>query len=107
AGAGGAGERAPALELEQLRCEIPVGPERSTLALAEVSARIARGEMLGVLGSNGAGKSTLARGICGFARATAARPRTGGVEAHGWSLTARGERVGFVLQEPGQLLSQP
>src|SRR5699024_8854599 len=106
-GADGVGERAPALELEQLRCEIPVGPERSTLALAEVSARIARGEMLGVLGSNGAGKSTLARVICGFERATGGRLRIGGVDAHGWSLTERGERVGFVLQEPGQMISQP
>lgn len=97
----------PALELCGVRSEIPVGPERSTLALNRVDARIARGEMLGVLGSNGAGKSTLARVICGFEKATDGQVRIGGVDAAGWSLAERGQRVGFVLQEPGQMISQP
>lgn len=97
----------PALELCGVRCEIPVGPERSTLALDRIDARIARGEMLGVLGSNGAGKSTLARVICGFEKATDGQVRIGGVDASGWSLAERGQRVGFVLQEPGQMISQP
>lgn len=112
--ADGPGGRSPqgaatgsALELEQLRCEIPVGPERSHVALAGISARIARGEMVGVLGSNGAGKSTLARVICGFEQATGGTLRIGGVDARGWSLTDRGRHVGFVLQEPGQMISQP
>lgn len=97
----------PALELEGVRVEIPVGPERTTVALDGIDARIRCGEMLGVLGSNGAGKSTLARVLCGFETATAGRVRIGGADATGWSLAERGERIGFVLQEPGQMLSQP
>src|SRR5699024_9870355 len=61
----------PALELEGVRVEIPVGPERTIVALDGIDARIRCGEMLGVLGSNGAGKSTLARVLCGFETATA------------------------------------
>ena len=96
-----------ALDMDQLRCEIPVGPERTRLALAGINARITRGEMVGVLGSNGAGKSTLARVICGFERATGGQLRIGGIDAGGWSLAERGRHVGFVLQEPGQMISQP
>lgn len=101
------GSGAPALELEGVRVELPVGPERTTVALDGVDARIRAGEMLGVLGSNGAGKSTLARVLCGFETVTAGRVRIGGADASGWSLAERGRRIGFVLQEPGQMLSQP
>lgn len=97
----------PAIELRGVRSEIPTAPGRSTLALTRIDARIERGEMIGVLGSNGAGKSTLARVICGFEKATDGQVRIGGVDAAGWSLTERGQRVGFVLQEPGQMISQP
>ena len=96
-----------ALEVEALRVEIPVGPERSTVALDGIDATVRPGEMLGVLGSNGAGKSTLARVLCGFEAASAGRVRIGGADATGWSLAERGERIGFVLQEPSQMLSQP
>ncbi|WP_422116758.1 ABC transporter ATP-binding protein [Brachybacterium sp. UNK5269] len=96
-----------ALRLEEVRCEIPLGPERSTLALDGVSAAVRRGEMIGVLGSNGAGKSTLARVICGFEPITGGTVRIGAADASGWSLAERGEHVGFVLQEPGQMISRP
>lgn len=97
----------PALGLREVRCEIPVGPERSAVVLDGITAQVRRGEMIGVLGSNGAGKSTLARVVCGFERLTAGQLRIGGADARGWSLAERGERVGFVLQEPGQMLSRP
>ncbi|MFC7457291.1 DUF3744 domain-containing protein [Brachybacterium sp. GCM10030267] len=96
-----------ALALEDVRCEIPLGPESTTAVLEGVTARVRRGEMLGVLGSNGAGKSTLARVICGFERATGGTVRIGALDATGWTLAQRGEHVGFVLQEPGQMISKP
>nr|WP_255719891.1 ABC transporter ATP-binding protein [Brachybacterium sp. ACRRE] len=72
-----------------------------------ITARIRRGEMLGVIGSNGAGKSTLARVISGFEKATEGVVRIGGADAASWPLAEHGAHVGFVLQEPGQMLSQP
>ncbi len=98
---------ATALALRGVRCEIPVGPDRSVLVLDGVDAHVRRGEMIGVLGSNGAGKSTLARVICGFEKLTGGTVRIGGADASGWSLAERGEQVGFVLQEPGQMISKP
>ncbi|WP_193104939.1 ABC transporter ATP-binding protein [Brachybacterium sp. FME24] len=96
-----------ALDLHAVRCEVPVGPARTAVLLEGITASVRRGEMIGVLGSNGAGKSTLARVICGAEALSGGKVLIGGVDAHGWSVTERGKRVGFVLQEPGQMISQP
>ncbi|MGP5918793.1 ABC transporter ATP-binding protein [Brachybacterium alimentarium] len=98
---------APALDLQDVRCELRVSPERTSVLLDGITAQVHRGEMLGVLGSNGAGKSTLARVICGFEKLTGGALRIGAADASGWSLSDRGEHVGFVLQEPGQMISRP
>ncbi|WP_038102618.1 energy-coupling factor ABC transporter ATP-binding protein, partial [Trueperella pyogenes] len=73
--------------------------------LEHLSTSIAQGSMIGIVGSNGAGKSTLARAIAGFIAPTAGTIMIGGEDAAQWSLAQQGERVGFVLQEPGQMLS--
>nr|WP_276545104.1 DUF3744 domain-containing protein [Brachybacterium muris] len=100
--------RAVALELDRVGCVLPrPGDAPGTRAVQDVSARVHAGEMVGVLGSNGAGKSTLARVVCGFEKATEGVVRIGSVDASGWTLTERGEHVGFVLQEPGQMISRP
>lgn len=104
---GGAPRTAPAgsLEIEGLGCALGGGDGRGVRALEGVSTRIGRGEMVGILGSNGAGKSTLARVICGFEAATAGVVRLDGIDIAPWPIAERGEHVGFVLQEPGQMIS--
>jgi energy-coupling factor transporter ATP-binding protein EcfA2 len=98
----------PALDLEGVGAVLRrPGASADVRALRGVTARIGRGEMLGVVGSNGAGKSTLARVISGFERAAEGVVRIGGSDASRWSLAEHGGHVGFVLQEPGQMLSQP
>jgi simple sugar transport system ATP-binding protein len=42
-------------------------------ALADVNLRLARGEVLGLIGDNGAGKSTLLKILCGFQRPDSGR----------------------------------
>ena len=96
-----------ALDLEDVSCALPIGPDRERRVVEGVTARVRRGEMIGVLGSNGAGKSTLAKVVCGFERATGGTVRIGAVDASSWSLAERGAHVGFVLQEPGQMISRP
>jgi simple sugar transport system ATP-binding protein len=49
-------------------------------ALTDVSLRLGRGEVLGLLGDNGAGKSTLLKIICGFQSATSGRILLNGEE---------------------------
>lgn len=100
--------RSPALDLDQVGCVLPrPGDAPGVHAVQDVSFRVQAGEMVGVLGSNGAGKSTLARVVCGFEKATDGVVRIGSVDAAGWSLAERGEHVGFVLQEPGHMISRP
>lgn len=105
---GPAAGRPAALELDGVGCVLPrPGDALGTRALEGVSARVRSGEMIGVLGSNGAGKSTLARVICGFEKATEGVVRIGSVDAARWNIAERGAQVGFVLQEPGQMISRP
>lgn len=71
-------------------------------ALAGVSLRVERAEMVAVLGPNGAGKSTLMKILVGLMRPTAGRVRVLGFEPH------RKERaflrdVGLVLGHKSQL----
>ena len=80
--------------------------EKRTI-LSDVSFDIKRGEMVALVGRNGAGKSTLASLICGFHK-----PDKGIIELEGkdiadLSIKERGERIGYVMQSPNQMISKP
>jgi simple sugar transport system ATP-binding protein len=53
-------------------------------ALVDVNLRLAKGEVLGLLGDNGAGKSTLMKILCGFQR-----PDSGSILLNGQEVTLR------------------
>jgi energy-coupling factor transport system ATP-binding protein len=79
------------------------GPE----ALKGVSFSVAPGECVGLVGKNGSGKSTMAKCVCGFVR-----PDTGAVYYRGRDLAAlsimeRAEKIGYVMQNPNQMISFP
>jgi len=74
-------------------------------AVAGVSLRLARGEVVGVIGPNAAGKSTLARLCCGLLT-----PQQGSVSLQGEALSRlsrreRARRVAFLPQHPPHDLS--
>jgi iron complex transport system ATP-binding protein len=74
-------------------------------AVAGVSLRLARGEVVGVIGPNAAGKSTLARLCCGLLT-----PQQGTVSLQGEPLSKlsrreRARRVAFLPQHPPHDLS--
>jgi iron complex transport system ATP-binding protein len=74
-------------------------------AVAGVSLRLARGEVVGVIGPNAAGKSTLARLCCGLLT-----PQQGSVSLQGEPLSKlsrreRARRVAFLPQHPPHDLS--
>jgi len=69
-------------------------------ALTDVSLRLGRGEVLGLLGDNGAGKSTLLKTICGFQQPTSGRILLNGEEVTFKSVThARSLGVDVVYQD--------
>jgi len=90
------------LDARELRYRHSAGaPE----AVAGVSLRLARGEVVGVIGPNAAGKSTLARLCCGLLK-----PQQGSVSLQGEPLSRlsrreRARRVAFLPQHPPHDLS--
>jgi cobalt/nickel transport system ATP-binding protein len=90
----------PAIELSDLRYAYPDG----TVALHDVSLRVAPGECVGLLGPNGSGKSTLLRHLNGILpeRLT---PRGGSVAIHGDSITS--ENVAQIRRSLGLMFQDP
>ena len=73
--------------------------------IEDMSFSLKKGERLAIGGKNGAGKSTLAKALCGFV------PSQGKLTYEGQdisqdSIAERSERIGFVLQNPNQMISQ-
>ena len=73
--------------------------------IEDISFSLKKGERLAIVGKNGAGKSTLAKALCGFV------PSQGKLTYKGQdisqdSIVERSERIGFVLQNPNQMISQ-
>ena len=74
-------------------------------ALEQISFELRKGERLAIVGKNGAGKSTLAKVLCGFLEAQG-QLKWQGQSISNDSVKERAERIGYVLQNPNQMLSQ-
>ena len=72
--------------------------------LSNVSFSIKKGERIAVIGKNGAGKSTTAKLICGIERPQKGRIQIGGKDAKRLSVKEIGEHVGYVMQNPNQMI---
>ncbi len=75
--------------------------------LQDINFRIHEGEMVSAVGTNGAGKSTLAKVICGFVREDSGCIRYYGEDIKDWTIKERGEKIGYVMQNPNQMISKP
>ena len=95
-------EQPELLRVSGLRFAYPNGCQ----ALRELSLKIRKGELSAIVGTNGAGKTTFSKLICGFET-----PQEGSLVFDGQDLSAlsikeRADRVGYVMQNPNQMISQ-
>ena len=72
--------------------------------LKSIYLDIKKGEKIAIVGKNGAGKSTLAKAISSFIQ-TEGRYLWVGQDIKGDSVAERAERVGYVLQNPNEMIS--
>ena len=77
------------------------------LTLQDVNFTIHKGEMVSVVGRNGAGKSTLAKLICGFEKPVSGGIYMDGRDLSGDTIKERAARIGYVMQNPNQMISKP
>ncbi|WP_243111808.1 ABC transporter ATP-binding protein [Butyrivibrio sp. CB08] len=73
----------------------------------KVSFDIKKGEIVSLVGKNGAGKSTLASLICGFYKPDNGTILLNGQDISPLSIKERGEKIGYVMQSPNQMISKP
>lgn len=89
----------PEIEVEN----VSFAYDKSTV-LRNVNCTVRRGEKIALIGKNGAGKTTLARLICGVNRPTEGVIRIQGKEYSALTIKEIGERIGYVMQNPNQML---
>ena len=73
--------------------------------LHDVTATINKGDFVSIVGQNGAGKTTLCRIICGFI-SNEGRVLFNGDDLASLSIKERSEKIGYVMQDPNQMISQ-
>lgn len=86
----------PLLEASHLGCTLG-----SRTVLSDIGFRLARGEVLGVLGANGAGKSTLLRCLLGLQRRSEGEVRVQGRRVEDFDGPALARHMAWVPQPKG------
>jgi len=81
--------------------------EQGEQALKGISFSVAGGECIGLVGRNGSGKSTMAKCICGFVRPDSGTICFDGQDLAELSIMERAEKIGYVMQNPNQMISFP
>lgn len=102
----------PAVQQEQAEVllevqDVTFGYNDGQTNLEHVSFSVRKGEMLSIVGRNGAGKSTLSKLICGFETPNSGRILLNGRDLVGDTIKERASRIGYVMQNPNQMISKP
>ncbi|MBQ6509216.1 MAG: ABC transporter ATP-binding protein [Flexilinea sp.] len=78
--------------------------DESPMILKDISFSIRRGEMTAIVGKNGSGKSTLCKLVCGFIKPNSGKILLNGEDAADRSIYERAQTVGYVMQNPNQMI---
>lgn len=81
-------------------------PNREKLTLKGITTSFKQGEMAAIVGTNGAGKSTFAKVICGLEDMTGGEIKYRGEDFSLLSIKERAEQIGYVMQNPNQMISK-
>ncbi|KMT22017.1 ABC transporter ATP-binding protein [Clostridium cylindrosporum] len=74
--------------------------------LKQISFKVHKGEMLGIVGCNGAGKSTLAKVICGFESNFTGEIHLNDNDISNEDIKEKAKHIGYVMQNPNQMISK-
>lgn len=74
--------------------------------LKDISFKVNKGDMISIVGRNGAGKSTISKLICGFYKPIRGQIIFDGEDMVNKSIKERSEKIGFVMQNPNQMISK-
>lgn len=92
----------PLLQIEDLSFKYPHGKQIFT----DLNVTINAGELISIVGKNGSGKSTLSNLITGFLQPSAGHLHLHGQDLAELSIKERADRIGYVLQNPNQMISK-
>ena len=95
-------EKKPLLEVKN----IDFTYENGFHALKDISLTVNQGELLAIVGTNGAGKSTFSKVICGFEKQQKGSLFFEGQDMADLSIKERADRIGYVMQNPNQMISK-
>ena len=95
-------ERPVQFEARNIRFAYPNGKE----ALRDICFTLQKGEVMCIVGQNGAGKSTFSKLICGFETPQAGTMTLDGEDLLPLSVKERADHIGYVMQNPNQMISK-
>ncbi|MGL4773802.1 MAG: ABC transporter ATP-binding protein, partial [Clostridium sp.] len=86
--------------------DVTFGYTNGVKNLKNINFKIYKGEMVSIVGKNGAGKSTISKLICGFYSPNSGVIKFNGEDMKELSIKERAEKIGFVMQNPNQMISK-
>lgn len=90
------------IEIESLTCSYEAG--KNKYALKDINLKMNSGEILALMGRNGAGKSTLLKSLVGLSPIVSGQVRVLGHNPRDFNSRQLIKSIGYVPQEPGDLL---
>ncbi len=78
---------------------VATAPGSQTVILRGINARIAAGQVVGVIGPSASGKSSLARVMVGIWPAASGKVRLDGADVYSWNKAELGPHIGYLPQD--------